>query len=399
MDASGRIIINDRCLRGPLTGVGHYVAELLARMPREAPDLEVFGFYSGWRTGRPPTPRRPADRPSRPARRPPWLIRRTALTLYNAAFRIAGTLKGCTLYHEPNHIPASWRGPIVTTVHDLSVLRHPEWHPADRVRWYEKDFSAGLARTTHFITVSQFSKREMTQVLHVPADRITVIGLGVREVFRPRPTQEIHDRLTRLGLPSDYFLYAGTLEPRKNVTGLLAAYAMLPAGIRQRTALILAGVTGWGRQAVEEWIAGHHLNGRVRVLGYVQDETLAFLYAGARALVWPTLYEGFGLPPLECMACGTPVITSNLASLPEVTGEAALLVDPRDENELTHAMSRIAEDADLTARLRAVGLTRSAAFSWPDCVRAHAEVYRQTLNACAALPSHTSHPPKSTGGR
>ncbi len=380
MNAPGRIIINDRCLRGPLTGVGHYVAELLARMPVEAPDLELIGFYSRWRPRLQPSPPGPGDRPRRPASRPPWLIRRTALALYNTAFRIAGALKGCNLYHEPNHVPAPWGGPIVTTIHDLSVIRHPEWHPADRVRWYEKDFSAGLARTTHFITVSQFSKREMTDLLHVPAERISVIGLGVREVFQPRPTEEIHGRLNRYDLPSDYFLYAGTIEPRKNVAGLLAAYAKLPAGLRERTALILAGVSGWGRQTVEEWIAGRHLTGRVRILGYVDDETLAILYAGARALVWPTLYEGFGLPPLECMACGTPVITSNLASLPEVASEAALLVDPRDENELSRAMTRIVEDANLTARLRTAGLTRSAAFSWSDCVRAHAEVYRRTMN-------------------
>lgn len=376
-----RIIVNDRCLRGPLTGVGHYVTELLARVPQEAPDLDLLAFYSSLArrgsysfasdTG--------SRRPSSLGRRPPWWIRRTALKLYNSAFTLAGRIKGCSLYHEPNHIPSPWSGPIITTIHDLSVLRHAEWHPADRVRWYECDLQAGLARTSRFIAVSEFTRQEMIDLLGLPAERITVIPLGVREVFHPRPADAVRVWLSSQNLPADYLLYAGTIEPRKNVAGLLAAYAALPAKTRERVALVLAGVTGWGRQAVDEWITRHGLAGQVHIAGYVDDESLACLYAGARALVWPTLYEGFGLPPLECMACGTPVIASNLASIPEVTGGAALLVDPLNTDELAAAISRILEDDLLTKRLRHDGPNRASRFSWQRCAQQHAEEYRRAM--------------------
>ena len=396
-----RIIINDRCLRGPRTGVGHYLAELLEHLPREAPDLEFYAFYRSCLaryTSHSSAPDRKSDHDraageaharfgeARPAgrtpslgRRPPWWLRRAALNLYNTAFRWVGQLKGCRLYHEPNHIPAPWPGPIVTTIHDLSVLRHPEWHPADRVRWYARDFQAGLERTSHFITVSEFTRQEMIALANLPADRITVIPLGVREVFHPRPADEVKAWLLGSNLPEHYLLYAGTIEPRKNVPGLLAAYARLPQSLRRQVHLLLAGVTGWGRQTVDEWIDRHALRSQVRVLGYVDDEVLARLYAGAKALVWPTLYEGFGLPPLECMACGTPVITSRLASLPEVTGQAALLVDPQDIEALSDGMIQILEDRLLADRLRTAGLDRAAQFTWPRSARQHADLYRRIL--------------------
>ncbi len=203
-----RIILNDRCLRGPLTGVGHYVTELLARVPQEAPDLDLFAFYSSLarRDSHSPASDTGSRHPSSLRRRPPWWIRRTALKLYNSAFMLAGRLKGCSLYHEPNHIPSPWSGPIITTIHDLSVLRHAEWHPADRVRWYECDLQAGIARTSRFITVSEFTRQEMIDLLVLPAERITVIPLGVREVFHPRPADEVRVWLSRHNLPADYLL-------------------------------------------------------------------------------------------------------------------------------------------------------------------------------------------------
>ncbi|HSW46436.1 MAG TPA: glycosyltransferase family 1 protein [Phycisphaerae bacterium] len=382
-----RIILNDRCLRGPRTGVGHYVAQLLDHLPNEAPDLEIFPFYRNVLARNRGFSARPTHEKSLD-RRPPWRLRRAALNLYNAGFRLAGRLKRCRLYHEPNHIPAPWAGPIVSTFHDLSVLRHPEWHPPDRVRWYDRDLRAGIGRTTHFITVSEFTKREMVDLLGLPAERITVIPLGVRAVFHPRPAEEVRSWLADRGWPTEYFLYAGTIEPRKNVAGLLAGYALLSTFMRRQTSLVLAGVTGWGRQTVNDWIAGHGLVGQVRILGYVDDETLARLYVGARALVWPTLYEGFGLPPLECMACGTPVITSQLASLPEVVGNAGLLVDPRNVRELADAMNRILDDPGLGERLRSEGLDRASRFTWQRCARAHADVYRRMLpNSIIGLQS------------
>jgi alpha-1,3-rhamnosyl/mannosyltransferase len=296
---------------------------------------------------------------------------------YEAAFEAIGSLAGYRLYHEPNHIPCPWHGPVVTTIHDLSVLRHPEWHPADRVRWYERDFLAGLPRTEHFITVSEFTKREMIDLLGVEADRITPIPLGPRAACHPRPPDAVRNWLDAHSLPPNYLLFAGTLEPRKNLGGLLAAYARLPQTCRHRYPLLVAGAGGWGPDQLDELIAHHGLAGQVRPLGYVFDDDLVWLYAGACALVWPTFYEGFGLPPLECMATGTPVITSNAASLPEVVGDAGLLVDPHDEPGLAEAMRRVIEDSSLAATLSEKGLARSCGFSWRRCAVGHAAIYRR----------------------
>jgi len=373
-----RIIVNDRCLRNPRTGVGHYVAELLTRVPQADPDIELLPFYRTYlardKSKSHSLPSSVCDRPA--GRRPPWWLRRTALGLYHAAFRAVGHIKRCLLYHEPNHIPTPWSGPTVTTVHDLSVLRHPEWHPQDRVRWYEKDFLAALLRSDHFITVSAFSKQEMVDLLPLAEERITVIPLGVRSIFHPRPAEVVRAWLTGKGLPLEYLLYAGTIEPRKNVGGLLAAYARLPRADRQRVTLLIAGGSGWGG-LVKCMAERHRITQDVRVLGYVDDDALAHLYAGAQALVWPTFYEGFGLPPLEAMASGTPVITSNVSSLPEVTSDAAVLVDPHDEDQLCQAMVRVLEDRAWAASLRARGLTRSEQFCWSRCASEHAAVYRR----------------------
>jgi len=374
-----RVLVNDRCLRNPRTGVGHYVAELLDRVPRGHPDIELLPFYQTYLARGSSTSCQPiSSRRDRPVgRRPPWWLRRTALGLYQALFRTVGRIKRCQLYHEPNHIPAPWSGPTVTTVHDLSVLRHPEWHPADRVRWYEKDFMAALPRSNHFITVSTFSKQEMLDLLPVSEERITVIPLGVRSIFHPRPPGGVRAWLTSQDLPHDYLLYAGTIEPRKNVGGLLAAYARCPQAMRRRTPLLIAGGSGWGAESVARMIDRHQIEQNVRVLGYVDDDALAHLYAGAQAMIWPTLYEGFGLPPLEAMASGTPVITSHVSSLPEVVGEAAVLVDPHDVNELCQAMCRVLEDHDWAESLRVKGLARSERFCWSRCASEHAAVYRQ----------------------
>lgn len=296
---------------------------------------------------------------------------------YEAAFEAIGSLAGYRLYHEPNNIPAPWHGPIVTTIHDLSVIRYPEWHPADRVRWYERDFLAGLPRAEHFITVSEFTKREMVELLGIEPNRITTVPLAPRATCHPRPQEAARNWLETHGLPPDYLLFVGTLEPRKNVSGLLAAYARLPQDCRRRYPLLIAGAGGWGTERLGEMISRHGVTGQVHPLGYVSDEDLPWLYAGARALVWPTFYEGFGLPPLECMASGTPVIASNAASLPEVVGDAGLLVNPNDEADLTDSMRRVIEDPALAVTLSEKGIARSARFSWRLCAAKHAAIYRR----------------------
>jgi len=378
-----RVILNDRPLRRPWTGVGHYIAQLIAALREHDPELDLLPFYQTYVARGPDAgPRRPPVAPgTRYQPRWPPRLRHVVQDAYNAALGTIGRVGGYQVYHEPNHIPGHWPGAIVTTIHDLSALRCPAWHPPDRVRWYERDFFAALPRSRHFITVSQFSKREMVDLLGIEPDRITVIGLGPRAIFHPRPAQAVAAWLTPHGLPRDYLLYVGTIEPRKNIDGLLAAYAGLPPATRQRVPLLMAGMGGWGRRSAETLVRHHGLDGQVHLLGYVEDEELAYLYAGARALVWPTFYEGFGLPPLECMASGTPVISSNTSSIPEVVGDAGILVDPNDAPQIGRAIARVLDDRQFARSLAARGLERSRTFSWPRAAAGHAAIYRRLANA------------------
>jgi glycosyltransferase involved in cell wall biosynthesis len=380
-NSSLTIAINDRALRPPKTGIGHYVHELLRWLPTVAPQHRYWGLVThALRRGRPwrEAAGRTVDTGA-PVGRLPWPLRRAVQAGYESAFRVMAWHRGADLYHEPNNIAMRWRGRIVTTVHDLSVLRHPAWHPADRVAWYRREFEPSLRRTHHFITPSEFTKRELRAMFDVQPDRVTVIPQAPREPFVPKAEEAIAALRQRLDLPERFLLFVGTLEPRKNVDGLLAAYASLSSMTRAGVPLLIAGAGGWGVSGFDERTARYGVRANVRMVGYLGEEDLATLYAAARALVWPSWYEGFGLPPLECMACGTPVVTTNAASVPEVVGDAAVAVDPADQAGLAEAMRRMIDDDAEAAALTARGRARAALFTWARCAAEHAAVYERTV--------------------
>ena len=369
-----RVLLNDRCAGPQPSGIGHYIAELARAMPAAAPEIAIWRPRAAlWRA---PSSAMGASQVRRG--RPAWWRRAAAEALYAAALDVAGRLGRFDLYHEPNHIPGPWSGPIVTTVHDLSALRHPAWHPADRVRWYEEGFAAGLERTSRFIAISAFTRDEMVELLGIGTARITVVPLGVREVFRPWTADQLARLRAEQGLPGQYLLFVGTLEPRKNLRLVLEAYARLSHPRRAALPLLIAGGAGWGED-LATLVAGHGLGDDVRHLGYVDDGLLAGLYSGAAALVWPSLYEGFGLPPLECAACGTPAIISTAGALVETMGAAGIAVDPYDPAPLTAAIERLCDDEDWQACIRTAGLARAAEFTWEASAAAHADVYRAAL--------------------
>ncbi|MGE0478888.1 MAG: glycosyltransferase family 4 protein [Phycisphaerae bacterium] len=411
-----RVIVNDRPLRQTLTGVGHYIRQLLLAL--DEPELGVDAapfFYThlsrrDWRRasdaaapthGVAAASARPdadtdataggaraapvagdAPGPARLSRsgaalghsRKPWWLRRMMHGAYAGVFRALA--RRYAVYHEPNHIPMPSRLATVTTVHDLSVLEHPEWHPLDRVKWYEAEFAAGVRQTRHFLAASEFTKRRMVERLALPADRITVTLQAARPAFCVPPRAQVRAALAALGAPADAFLYVGTLEPRKNVAGLLDAYSRLPAPLRRRHPLLLIGAWGWKHDALRAKLAQRGVADDVRLLGYMDDANLACLYASCRAFVWPTLYEGFGLPPLEAMACGAPVVVSDVASLPEVVGDAGVRHSPNDVESWTRALHQLAEDDAWRGELARRGLARAAEFTWARCARETAAVYR-----------------------
>lgn len=379
-----RVLVNDRPLTRTLTGVGNYIAQLLTHVPRAAarPTLTPFCFTylmrRSWQEqhalaaggGRsasatrenPTIPNRAHHPPDLAGRRSPWWLRRALQAGYRQCFRLAGLR--CNLYHEPNHIPLRCGLPTVTTIHDLSVVVHPEWHPADRVRWYEEEFAAGLRQSRALIAVSEYTRRDLIARLSIAAERIFVTYQAPRAAFYPRPSHEIAALRAELDLPESFFLYVGTLEPRKNLVTLLEAYAGLPGAVRSRHPLLLAGAWGWKQEALREKLDALSLGAQVRILGYLSDEPLARLYSACTAFVWPTLFEGFGLPPLEALACGAAVIVSDTTSLPEVVGDAGCLLDPRDAPAWTQALLRVAEDAAWRDRLVAAGPAQAARFTW-----------------------------------
>ncbi len=285
---------------------------------------------------------------------------------------------GCALVHcttpYGTFMPCRYRN--VITVCDVTPLLFPGTHGRMNVWHHQLALPAILRRADRIMTISECSKRDIVRLYGVPAEKVTVTMLAADMSFCPVPAG-LPGRLVT-DLPRPYILNVGTLEPRKNLDGLLRAFA---AARRQGLphTLVIAGARGWGKSRLAPLVAQLGLADAVLFTGFVADEDLPHLYVGADFFIYPSLYEGFGLPPLEAMACGTPVITTNVSSLPEVTGDAALLVDPRSEAELAAAMLRLAGDSQLRQDLRERGLARAKEFSWQRTVSETLAVYRELL--------------------
>jgi len=388
-----KVAFNATSLLSPLTGIGQYSRHLAIGLDGRA-DIEALYFYGAiWSQRVRPTPMPGASRIF------PWL--RSNLP-FSYAMRRALQCTQFTrqtasahfdLYHEPNILPLPFDGPTILTVHDLSWIRHPEAHPAERVRAMNKYFPPGLERAARVLTDSDFVRRELMSVFAVPTERINVVPLGVEPLFRPCSAAQTLGVLQALGLNhGHYFLAVGTMEPRKNLEVALNAYSRLPREIRKHFPLVLAGMKGWNSAELDRRISTMTRNGEVRLLGYLPRPDLAIVIAGSTTLVFPSLYEGFGLPPLEAMACGVPVISSNAASMPEVIGETGVLLDPQDTDGMTQAMANLAGAPEERRRLGLLALERSKLFTWETCVDATVDAYYQTLNIAANVRSTPKAP-------
>ncbi|HUO85979.1 MAG TPA: glycosyltransferase family 1 protein [Thermoanaerobaculia bacterium] len=273
-----------------------------------------------------------------------------------------------------------WRPPVpsVVTVHDLTALLFPEAHTA-RVRWSMLPFLArSLATARQVVAISQATAADVA--VHFPEvrDRLRVVPNGVDRRYRPAGADEVAAIRAGLGAPDGYLLAVGTLEPRKNLGTLLTAWEALAAADRAFPPLVLVGGAGWETRSFRRRLAELERRG-LRHLGRVDDDRLLALYQGATAFAYPSLYEGFGLPVLEAMACGVPVVTSDVSSLPEIAGDAALLVDPRDASALARALRRLIDEPALAADLAARGRIRAAEFSWERTAAAMEDVFREAL--------------------
>ena len=284
------------------------------------------------------------------------------------------------VFHSPDFIPPlRARGPSVITIHDLAFLLYPHFLTKDSARYYGQ-IDRAVRRADRIIAVSETTKGDLIRMLGTPEDRIRVIYEAADPLFQPEDRAGALEQVQALfDLPGEFILFVSTIEPRKNVTGLLRAYQRLREDYKLTPALVLVGARGWLCAEVDELVEKLGLKPHCFFLGSVGSHDLSHLYNAARCLVHPAFYEGFGLPPLEAMACGTPVVVSNVSSLPEVVGDAALLVNPENDEEITVALWRLLTDSLLWAELREKGLRRAAAFSWERAAQQTMAVYREAM--------------------
>nr|HID12592.1 glycosyltransferase family 1 protein [Anaerolineae bacterium] len=285
-------------------------------------------------------------------------------------------LPDAELFHATEHLLLPLRTiPTVLTVHDL-IFRHLPAHHKPLNRWYlNLTVPLYCRRADRIIAISECTRRDLIAAYGLPPRKITVIYEAADPRFRPQPPETVAAVRARYGLPDRYLIFVGTIEPRKNLARLLAAFEAVHAE-RLSDGLVIVGRRGWLYDDFFGRLEQSPARDAVLFPGYVPDEDLPALYAGAQALVFPSLYEGFGLPVLEAMACGTPVVCSNISSIPEVGGDAALYFDPTDTEALTEAIHTVLSDTGLHGEMRGRGLAQAARFSWRRAAEATAQVYR-----------------------
>jgi len=284
-------------------------------------------------------------------------------------FRVAAPrrseLSALDLFHAPGfRMPPLGAPRHLFTLHDLTMFSHPQFHTLDnRVRTVVA-VSDALARGAVLTAVSETTRREAVERLHLDPGEVSVVPPIISPVFRPSgPVDDAEDRLRSMGIEGQYVLFVGSLEPRKNLGRLLDAWESLPPALQTAHRLVAVVPASWRQESVRQRFDRLVAQGRAVLVENAGEEDLAVLYRGGRALVFPSLAEGFGLPVAEAMACGTPVVTSNRSSLPEVAGEAALLVDPENPAAIASAMEAVLEDQDLRGRLVRAGLEQSKRFT------------------------------------
>lgn len=371
-----RVVLNGLTALKPRTGIGQYCAQLAAGMTSS--DLIIYPPHP-W----PALASRVLKSPDGPPTSPTQASWRSALknlgrSLSHLHFASFCRRHRVQLYHEPNYIPFTVDVPTVITIHDLSVLLHPEWHPADRVRVHGKKLEQAARNAAHIITDTEQVRREVLAELGIHPSKVTAIHLGVSDQFRPVPVEELRYWRTKLNLPDRYFLCIGTIEPRKNLLLVMRAYAALPLHLRRDFPLLLVGPWGWRAHAEFEFFEQQGRSLGMRHLGYIPDAARPALYTSAWATLYPSRYEGFGLPPLESLACGTPVICSRgVGAVQEVVGNAANYCDPDDVDAWRAAM-------ELAMDQPRAGFRMTKAYTWQATIAATRGIYEQVLATTAS---------------
>lgn len=405
-----RVVMGGEALEGPLTGIGQYTfhlaSQLLTLSEIESLDFLVHGRIKGRGfLHRQSTPTTAPDATSagellaadsESGRGRAWISdalgktrsiaakSKLAVNLYERVIpvmerRCLRAYGQDDIFHSPNYMLPEFPGHTVVSILDLSTYRYPEHHPEARVSFVNRHIERAIARADHIITISEFVKAEIVERFNLPEARISVTHLGADQSFHPRSEESVTEHLQALTATiryKSYFLFTSSIEPRKNLDRVLDAYL----AYRESTAgaalpLIVTGTAGWKSQHTHRRLEALQNQGLVLYLGYVSQQVLPFLVAGARAVVYPSLYEGFGLPVLEAMQSGTATLTSRDSSMAEVAGDASLLVNPLSIQAIADALATLAADEKITDQLVTSGLARARQFSWATCARQTLQVY------------------------
>lgn len=373
-----RVTLNANVMLAPLAGIGQYVSELSHALLQRS-DIDMQFVYGLTRSKALPTQglrhysalsaltKRLLPSPYRLKR---WVERRSLVT--------ATRQHDSDVYHEPSLWAHPIDRPTVMTLHDLTHIHYPQTQPADRLQAIEQNLEYSLANSGRILCVSEFTALQAMQHYGVDRERICITPLGVSPCFRPYLAEETAPLLQSLGLTHRRFLlFVGTLEPRKNLELVFQAIRAMPDAMLAHCPLVLCGAYGWGE--IPPILAKLIKHRKVIQTGYLERPALCALMGTAQMLLFPSLYEGFGLPILEAMASGTPVITSNCASMPEVGGTAAHYVDPHDPLELALAIQQLHEDRKYWQQLQNVGLERAQGFTWAKTAENTMAAYRAVM--------------------
>lgn len=374
------VVFSTDCIKYPLTGIGRYAFEL-ARELQQREEKVALTWLHGTKVRDSLAVASESPQSVQSLKRK-LQNSKTVSEIYRLTFPL---LKSWSLRHYKNHIfhsPNYYLPPgikhSVATFHDLSVFHWPQFHPAGRVHLMQKELRKTVSRSSRLITDSCYTKRELIEFFDLSEDKITVAPLACNELFHPRLEEETQAILEQYRLQwRRFFLYTGTIEPRKNILTLLQAYDRLPGSTKRNFPLVISGYKGWENTELFRLFDKGEREGWLKYLGFVSGKDLPVLYSAATSFVFPSVYEGFGLPVLEAMASGTPVICSNATSLPEVVGDAALMHAPEDVETLTSYLQSMTEDAEKKQAMIALGLAQARKFSWSLCADKTIEAYEQ----------------------
>lgn len=380
-----KLLINITPIRKPLTGIGYYTLNILRELLRK--DIDVIGLQNG----------RSVDKQKLQALSDSFLIetehqqpqknsiKRSVVELIRSipgsyqvknillSFRAKRSLALFAaknyVYFEPSFIPFYYKGRTITTVHDLSFISYPQFHPETRVAYLTSKIRSSIEMSDHIIVDSDYILQEMHQYYPSSLNKSSTVYLGVDQLFRPYSPSECAIINERLGLKYQQFILSvATLEPRKNLKRLVLAYKRMPAEIRDKYPLVLVGDHGWKNAELLSETKELIENRQLIFTGYVSDNDLKRLYASAMIFVYPSLYEGFGLPVVEAMASGVPVLTSSLGATAEIAGDSAVLVDPKDENKISQAMVNLIRRPEQREVLSALGIEFVQRYQWGNTV-------------------------------